>query len=205
MLDLPPPVPAIEYSIASRGISKGLAQTTGPQMLARGELGFGKLFLGAYAKNIDSLSVEGEAVAVAGIRTKAGKFDLSASAAWKRSIEPVPGADANALELNASVARKLGPLTPKLSLIWSPDDLGSTGRSLFAEASAAYRLTPTLSASLAAARRERTGGVDYTAWNAGLAWNAHKKITFDLRYYDTDGGRSYPFRARGVVTARVKL
>ena len=205
MPDLPPPVPQIEFSLASRGMSKWLAQTTGPQALVRGELDFGKIYVGGYAKNVDSSTSDGEAGLSIGVRTSAGGFDLAASATWKLAIDPSPGSDSQALELGASAARKLGRLTPRLSVVWSPDDLGGTRRTVFAEAGASYKLASTLTASAALGRRERGGGPDYYAWNAGLAWSPAKPITLDARYYDTDGGDAQPFRARGVATARVRF
>ena len=205
MPDLPPPVPQIEFSLASRGMSKGLAQTTGPQVLVRGELGFGRVYAGGYAKNVDSSTADGEAGLSLGLRTKAADFDLAASATLKLAIDPSPGSDSQALELGASAARKLGRLTPRLSVVWSPDDLGGTRRTVFAEAGASYKLASTLTASAALGRRERGGGPDYYAWNAGLAWSPAKPITLDARYYDTDGGDAQPFRARGVATARVRF
>jgi uncharacterized protein (TIGR02001 family) len=205
MLDLPPPVPAIEFNIASTGMSKGVAQTQGPQALVRGELGFGHLYLGAYAKNVTSTSADGEAGASIGVRTKAAGFDIAASAGWKRAIDPASGSDVNALEVSAALSRKLGKFTPRLSMVWSPDDVGSTGRTMFTEAGVSYRLAATLSASAAVGRRERTGGADYTAWNAGVAWNPDKHLTLDARYYDTDGGDTHPFKARAVVSARLKF
>jgi hypothetical protein len=204
MLDLPPPVPAIEFNLSSRGISKGLAQTKGPQLLARGELGFGRVYLGAYAKNVTSSSAEGEAGALVGVRTSAAGFDLAASAAWKRAIDPAPGSDVNALEVNGTISRK-GRVTPKLSITWSPDDVGSTGRTVFAEGGVSYKIASAWTASAAVGRRERSGGPDYTAWNAGLAWSPAKPITLDLRYYDTDHGDEQPYRARVVAAARVRF
>jgi hypothetical protein len=205
MLDLPPPVPAIEFNLATRGISKGLAQTKGPQLLVRGELASGHLFFGAYAKNVTSTSSDGEAGLSVGLRATAAGLDVAASATWKRAIDPAAGSDANALEVSTSASRRFGRLTPKLSAVWSPNDLGSTGRTLFAEAGMSYRLVKALSASAALGRRQRTGGPDYTAWNAGFAWSYGKRLTLDARYYDTDGGSAQPYRARVVLAARLKL
>ena len=205
MLDLPPPVPAIEFNLASRGMSKGIAQTKGPQALVRGELAFGHLVVGAYAKNVTSASAEGEAGLSLGLRGTLSGFDLAASAAWKRAIDPAPGSDTNALEVAGSVSRRIGRWTPRASLVWSPDDVGGTGRTLFAEAGLVYRLTKTATASAALGRRDRTGGADYTAWNAGLSWTPSKHLSVDARYYDTDGGSAQPYRARVVVAARIKL
>jgi hypothetical protein len=202
---LPPPVPAIEFNLSSTGMSKGIAQTTGPQFLGRGEIAFGTLFIGAYAKNVDSSTADGEAAALVGVRTKAAGFDLTASAAWKRAIDPARGSDANALEIAAAAARKIGRVTPRLAIIWSPDDVGGTRRTLFAEAGASYRVSAAVQASAALGRRQRGAGADYTAWNAGLTWTPLKQVSMDLRYYDTNGGHSQPFRARAVASARVKF
>lgn len=205
MPDLPPPVPAIEFVLSSTGMSKGLAQTDGPQLLMRGELAFGRIYVGGYAKNVDSSTSDGEAQAILGLRTKAAGFDVALAAGWKLAIDPAPGSDANALEVQGSVSRKMGRLTPRLAITWSPDDVGSTGRTVFAETGAGYRLTKTLSASAAVGRRERTGGDDYTAWNAGFAWAPVKQLTLDARYYDTNGGDAFAFKPRVVVSGRVKF
>jgi hypothetical protein len=205
MPGLAAPVPIIEFNLSSTGMSKGVAQTTGPQLLARGELAFGALFVGGFAKNVDSASSKGEAAALIGVRTKATGLDLAASAAWKHAIDPAPGSDANALELSASAGRRVGRVTPRVSVIWSPDDLGGTRDTLFAEAGASYRLSANLSASAAFGRRRRGGGPDYSAWNAGLIWNPVKRLSMDLRYYDTDAGDAQPFRARAVLSVRARF
>lgn len=205
MPDLPPPVPVIEINLASTGMSKGLAQTTGPQFLARSELGFGPIYVGAYVKNVTSPTTDGETGGLLGVRTKAGTVDLAASAAVKRAIDAAAGSDATALELSGAISRKFGALTPRMSVVWSPDDLGSTGRSVFAEAGASYAVRKGIAISAAVGRRERTGAPDYTAWNAGIVWNPLKPVTIDLRYYDTNGGNTQPFRARAVLSARIRV
>ena len=202
---LAPPVPTIEFNLASTGMSKGIAQTKGPQFLARGELAFGPVFVGSYIKNVDSSTSDAEAAALVGVRTRAAGFDLVASAAWKRAVDPAQGSDRNALEVSASANRKMGRITPRLSVVWSPDDLGGTRSTVFAEAGASYRFSRTLSASAAVGRRQRGGGSDYDAWNAGLSWDGLKPLSIDLRYYDTDAGNAQPFRARAVLSARARF
>jgi hypothetical protein len=205
MAALPPPVPVIEFTLASTGMSKGIAQTTGPQFLARGELGVGAIYVGGYIKNVDASTSDAEAAALVGVRTKAAGFDLAASAAWKRAVDPAPGSDRNALEVSAAASRKFGRVTPKVSVVWSPDDLGGTRSTVFAEAGASYRFSPMFSASAAFGHRTRGGGADYNAWNAGLTWDGLKPLSIDLRYYDTDGGSAQPFRARAVLSARARF
>jgi hypothetical protein len=205
MLDLPPPDPGIEIVLASRGISKGLAQTEGPQLLARPEIAFGPVYVGAYAKNVSSPTLDGEAGPVIGFRTGAAAFDLSGSATWKLAVAPVGAVDDQALELAAAVSRRVGALTPRVSVVWSPDDLGSTGRTVFAEAGASWRSGPTtVSATLG--RRERDGGPDYSAWNAGASYAVAGRFTLDLRYYDTDrSGIGEPFHSRLVASVRARF
>jgi hypothetical protein len=197
--------PSLELILASRGMSKGLAQTTGPQYQARGELPFGHFFVGAYAKNIDSATSKGEAGATVGVCTKAGGFDLALSATWKRALSPAKGFDKDALEVSGSVARKMGAFTPKMSIVWSPDDLGGTRRSTFVEAGTSYALRKTVAVSAAIGWRQRSGAPDYTAWNAGLSWTPDPHWLFEARYYDTDGGSTEPYRARGVVAAHLRF
>jgi hypothetical protein len=84
------PDPSLEIIVASTGMSKGIAQTTGAQWLARGELALGHFYVGSYAKNVDSATSKGEAAALAGVRTKAAGFDFNLSAAWKRALSAAP-------------------------------------------------------------------------------------------------------------------
>lgn len=205
MFDLPPPDPGIEITVASRGYSKGLAQTEGPQVLVRPEVAFGPLFVGAYAKNVSSPTSDGEAGAAVGVRTRAGGFDLSASATLKFALAPENGLDDEAVEFNAAASRRFGVVTPRLSVIWSPDDLGGTRNTVFAEAGLALRLPADFTASAAYARRERDGGPDYGAFNAGVSHTLAGHLTLDLRWYDTDRsdiGEPYRGRLVGSVRAR---
>jgi len=202
---LPPPVPSIEFNLSSTGMSKGIAQTDGPQLLVRGELSFGAFYVGAYGKNVTSPIEDGEGGPLVGVQLTEGGFNLNASLAWKHAINAAPGTDANALEVSGSIGHPIGRLQPRISIVWSPDDLGGTGRTVFAEAGASYPLGKAITASAAVARRQRIGGDDYTAWNAGLSWNPYKPLSIDLRYYDTDHGDDQPFRPRLVLSARASF
>ena len=183
---MPPSPPTIEISIASRGISKGLSQTRGPQAVVRAELPIGPIYVAAYAKNVTSTTADGEGGLVAGIRTKVAGLNVSVSAAWRIAISPGAGTDNQSLELAGSVARKFGHFTPQLAVIWSPDDLGSTRRSIYYEASATYGITTRTSIGAAVGRRERTGGPDYSAFNVGITHKLNPHVTADLRYYGSN-------------------
>ncbi|MGQ0559791.1 MAG: hypothetical protein ACT4OE_09435 [Sphingosinicella sp.] len=186
MIDLPPPDPGIEIHLASRGVSKGLVQTDGVQLLVRPELAFGPVYVGGYAKNVTAPNFDGEAGATLGLREAAGGFDLAASATLKTLIGPVGPLDNHALELHGSLSRRFGPLTLRASLTWSPDDLGGTGESAWWEGTAQWRFRPGWQLSASAGRRERDGGADYWAWNGGITYTIVRWLSADLRWFGTD-------------------
>ena len=66
MIDLPPPDPGIEIVVASRGYSKGLAQTDGVQVRAQPELAFGPVYVAVYAKNDSDAYLVGKRLIEAG-------------------------------------------------------------------------------------------------------------------------------------------
>lgn len=203
--DLPPPDPLIEFSIASRGYSKGVAQTDDLQLVVRPEVAFGSLRIGAYAKNVASPAFDGEFGASVGYRKAFGKTELSGSAAIKHLFDPVGNVDKAALELAFAATRAVGKLKPRVSVTYSPDDLGPTGKSLYWEGGAAYQFIKQTSASAGIAIRSRDGGPDYTSFNAGLAHRLGP-FTADVRYYDTNKNNlgTY-FHRRVVVNLRARF
>ena len=101
-------------------------------------------------------------------------------------------------EFNATASRRFGRVTPRISLTYSPDDLGGTRASLYAEAGASLSLFAGASLSANIARRARDGGPDYTAFNAGASLRrSPRNLTADLRYYDTAQSRSARSTSRG--------
>src|ERR1043165_5336218 len=92
MLDLPPPAPSLEIVVASQGMSKGLRQTDGIQLVGRGELALGDVYVALLAKNVSSPVADAEAQAWLGYRTHAGGFELNASAGHPRPLRGRPAA-----------------------------------------------------------------------------------------------------------------
>src|SRR3954466_9929652 len=140
MFSPPSPDPGIEISAFSQGMSKGLRQTDGVQILVRPEIAIGSVFAGGFYKNITSRTANGEAAALVGIRRRTGGFDIAVSAAYKWNTGARAQADPDCLEFNATASRRFGRVTPRISLTWSPNDLGGTRESLYAEAGASFSL-----------------------------------------------------------------
>ena len=204
-MDLPPPVPAIEISIASRGYSKGVAQTDGAQLVVRPEVAFGNFRISAYGKNVTAVGYDIEAGLSAGYRTTVGKVEWSGSATVKRNVDADPGIDDTALELNVAATRSFGALKPRLSLTYSPDDLGSTRRSYFWEAGSAYSIGKGFGLQAGVGLRRRAGGADYTSLTAAVTKAFGKHLTGEVRLYDTSRGElGDNYDRRVVVSLRLR-
>jgi len=204
MFSLPSPDPGIEISAFSQGMSKGLRQSEGVQILVRPELAIGPLLVGASYKNVTSPTADGEAAAFIGLHRNFRGFDLAATVAYKWNTNAGRQADRDCIEFNATASRRFGRVTPRISLTWSPDDLGGTRASLYAEAGASVSLFAGASFSANIARRARDGGPDYVAFNAGASYAVTHNLTADLRYYDTAQSRLGAIYApRLVASARL--
>jgi hypothetical protein len=202
---LPPPDPAVEITIATKGMSKGLAQTDGGQIVVRGELGLGQLFVGGLAKNLADATADGEVQLLAGGRWKVRKIELTLSAAYKTWVDP-QSTDSEAAEIGMTASRPFGPVTPRFQLIYSPDDLGSTDYSIYAEGGLAWKLSKTLQISANVGRRKRGNGIEYTAGNVGMAFAMNRNFTAEVRFYDTDQNDAGDnFKHRLVALMRAKF
>ena len=183
--NLPPPDPSIEFSIASRGYSKDVAQTDGAQVVVRPEIAFGNLRIGSYAKNVTSPDLDGEVGALVGYKKSFGNTELSGSAAFKHVINGNPAVGKAALELVGALTQTIGRFKPRVSLTYSPDDLGSTAETAYWEAGGSYQFGKKTSASAGIGVRRRNGGPDYTSFSAGVTRTLVGPLTAEIRYYDT--------------------
>lgn len=200
--DLPPPDPGVEIVLATHGMSKGIAQTDGPQIIGRGFVRFGDVQAGVQWKNISSASSSGEGSAFVSASRKLGSLQLTGGIAYKIQTGVRGRSDSGAWEFTGSASRKFGPVTARINAVFSPDDLGSARRSLFVEGGPAVQLARGWTASAALGHRSRVGGTDYTAWNAGIG-RAFGPVQVDLRYYDTNRADAAIYRARVVASARI--
>lgn len=206
MFDLPPPDPSIEFVLASRGYSKGLAQTDGAQALVRGEVEIGALFVAAQWKNVDSSGANGEAHFQVGAGGDVRGFTFEAAIGYKRLTGLPSSADEDAFEFTGSASLAFGPVTPRIALTFSFDELGATRQSLYAEAGASLRVAPRTRLSAHVGRRERSGGDDYTAFNAGISHQIGEHVTAELRWHDSaQSARGDAYEPRAVASLRVRF
>ena len=206
MFDLPPPDPGIEFVVASRGMSKGIAQTEGPQALVRPYAQMGPVQVGSQWKNLSSPVAGGEASAFVNVAPKLGKFQLNIGAAYKLLTGVNGPTDNKSWEFTGNITRKFGKLSLRVAAIYSPDDLGGAKRSIFVEGGPTLEIGKTTRLSAAIGRRERVNGDDYTAFNAGIAKTIFKGVTIDARFYGTNRSNLGDFfEDRAVISARLSF
>ena len=206
MFDFPPPDPGIEFVVASRGMSKGIAQTEGPQALIRPNVQIGPVQIAAQWKNLSSPVAGGEASLILGVAPKIGQFQLNGSVAYKLLTGVNGPTDNKSWEFAGNISRKFGKLGLRVAAIYSPDDLGSAERSLFVEGGPTFEIGKSTRVSGSIGRRDRVNGDDYTAWNAGIARTLFKGMTLDARYYGTNQSDLGEFlEDRLVVSARMSF
>jgi len=206
MWDLPPPDPGIEILIASRGISKGIAQTDGIQIVPKAFVQLGQVQIGGQWKNITSPVADGEAAAFVNYAPKLGAFQLALGAAYKFQTNVIGNPDHDAFEFTAGASRKIGKAGFRTSAVFSPDDIGGSRRSLYLEAGPSFDLDGSTRLSANIGRRSRVAGLNYTSFNAGVSKTFAKKVTVDVRYYDTAQGElGEIYDDRFVVSARLAL
>jgi hypothetical protein len=203
---MPPIESRVDIVIASRGMSRGIADTRGPQVVVRAEVEVGALYVAGFIKNLSSNTSKGLANGMIGFRTDIAGFQLGGRIAYKQLVAAGGSADAAALELGGSLFRRKGPLTGMVSYTWSPDDLNRTGQSHFVEGTAGYKVSRLLIASATIAHRERKGGIDYNAFNVGFTAPINRVISIDIRYYDTSRRElGHPYQRQLSLSGKLTL
>ena len=206
MIDFPPLDPGIEVVVASRGMSKGVAQTEGPQLVAKPFVQMGPVQVGAQWKNLSSATAGGESSLFANVAPKLAGFQMNLGVAYKMQTGVTEPTDDKSWEFTGNITRKFGKPSLRLAAVYSPDDLGSAERSLFVEGGPTLEIGKTTRLSAAIGRRDRVNGDDYTAFNAGIAKTLFKGAILDARFYGTN--RSHLgefFEDRVVVSARMSF
>lgn len=161
----------------------------------------GLFYAGPGIETIDDHGSPFELNAVAGVRPYVQGFDLNFSLAYRWRADTNSGIDDDEIELTADASRSIGPASARLRVQYSPDGGSRADQATWVEARLGWDLTPRLNASGAVGRRERQGGVDYTGWNLGVAYDLTDRAQIDVRYHGTDADSQGREWDDGVVAA----
>lgn len=204
MIVFPPLDPGIELVVSSRGMSKGIEQTTDElQVIPKLYVQSGDFQAGVQWKNVTSAAADGEGAAFVNATRKLGPFQITAGAAYKFQTNAVRGGDSDSWEFTGGATYKSGKLSLKLSAVYSPDDLGGASRSLYLEGGPSFDLTKTLRISANVGRRSRVNAPNYTSFNLGATKTIIRGFALDVRYYGTNrGDLGKVYHRRAIVSGR---
>ena len=185
-------------------MSKGTAQSTGPQTVLRPQLTLDRVFVAAYAKNISTPENGWEAAAIIGTKRRLAEVDWTVSVSFKTLLGmSASDVDRDAVEVALAGSRKFGSLSAQATIYLTPNELGSTGRSFYGEANLSLPVTRTLNLVGALGVRTRELGPGYTSASAGVSKTVTQNVRAELRYFCTNKrelGAAY--RGRVVVALR---
>ena len=204
-MGLPPPVPGFEMFVASQGMSEGLSQTTGAQIIPRVTLRMGEVQLCAQWRNISSPIANGIAAFFVKWSHRSDNSQVELAALYRVRTDAPAGVDRNAWEFDGSFRHSFGKVGVRAIAEYSPKEF-EAGQSLYVELGPTLQIAKTTIISLNAGRRERGGAPDYSTFNAGVTRLVGRKLSVDARVYATDHPeRGSRYRTRLVVSARVIL
>lgn len=204
MLDLPPLDPAIEITVASRGMSQGTAQTKGSQLVGRATIQIGDVQIGGQWKNLTSPAADGVAMVFVTATQRRGSLRLNLSAAYKFQTGVHRKTDSDGFEFTSAVNHSFGRVELRGSVAYSPDDVGKTRQSFYFEGGPTIHIGKSTRLVANIGRREQDGSPDYTSFNAGISRTVLKGLTIEARYYGTTrGGLGEAYQGRAVISARL--
>ena len=202
---LPPPDPGFEISLASRGVSQGVVQTDGVQIIPRAFVRIGAVQIGAQWKNVSNPSASGVAALFLRANQTFGETQIDARAAYRIRTGTQASADIGAWEFSGGASRRFGRLGLRINAEYSPKDFES-GQSLYLEWGSTVDVGQATTISANLGRRERDRGPDYTSFNAGISRLFQQRLLLDGRYHRTNRSELGPrFQGRLVFSARLSF
>lgn len=195
----------VQLGVASEYTGKGLGKSAGdPSVNGAVEVSHGAFYGSVFASTAKlSQGSDAEIITALGWRPKAAgvAFDLQV---MNRDLPGTrAGVDANYWEYQADASRKIGPVSTRLRVNYSPDGFAATREAWWIELQGAVAVGPRTRLSAAMADRRAEGGAEYAAWNLGVKHGLTDGLAVDLRWYDTDSralGENYDGRLVGALT-----
>jgi uncharacterized protein (TIGR02001 family) len=195
-----------QVGVASEYMGKGIGKSDGPSINGKVGVEFGNAYASVFVSSADlSSGAHAEIVSVVGYTLDVGEFDVDLSVVNRDQQGARPGFDGNFWEYEATVGRKIGPVSTKLKVNYTPDGSGNTREAWWIEATAAINLNDATQLSAGVGDRTADGGAEYTAWNVGVRRKLTNQVSLDVRYYDTDQhvrGDAYDARVVAALSFR---
>lgn len=191
-----------QVGVATEYVGKGLGKSDEhPSIFGSVEVEGGDFYANAFASSADlSAGAHAEVIIAAGYRSEFAGFDFDISVMNRDLPGSNPGYDANYWEYQADASRKLGPVSTRLRVNYTPDGAGGTQEAWWIELQGGVAIDGKTKATIAVADRSADGGAEYVAWNAGVKRKLTDNLALDIRWYDTDGhnfGEPYEGRLVG--------
>ncbi len=178
--------------VSSDYIYRGVSQTMeNPQVYGAVDLAIGKIgYAGVWASNIDfGDGTDAEIDVYGGIRPKLGNVTFDLGLIYAAYLGQPEGTHGNFVEAKIAASTAFGAATLGASINYSPEFYGKTGEAFYYEITGSVPIAGTgLTIGGALGRQTVHKSPSYTTWNAGASYPL-KKITLDLRYYDTKGDK----------------
>jgi uncharacterized protein (TIGR02001 family) len=188
-------------ALTSDYVFRGVSQTSeNPAISAGVDATFGSFYAGGWASNVDfGDDTDAEVDVYGGWRSELSGWTVDlGGVAYLYTGQP-DSADYDYVELKAAASRAVGPATLGVAAYWSPDFFGaSEDEATYVEANAAFTPADRWTVSAAVGRQWVSSDLDYTTWNAGVAFALTDHLALDVRYHDTDQhdfGDAYGARA----------
>jgi hypothetical protein len=204
LLGLPPVDPGFELLAASHGMSEGLLQTNGPQVIPRATVRMDAVQLGAQWRNISSPIARGIAAFFVKYSLKRGTTQVELALFDRYRTGAKGPVERQAWEIDGALRHSFGRVGLRVIGEYSPREF-EAGQSLYVEGGPNVQIAKGASLSANVGRRQRTGAPDYTTFNAGLT-QVTGAVSLDARLYGTNHReRGTRYETRLIVSARVTL
>jgi uncharacterized protein (TIGR02001 family) len=203
---------AVNVGAATDYVFRGVDQAAGRGQVFGGvDASYRELYLGAYTSNVrfsrfGDPRANQEIDLYGGWRSELHGYEVDLGLIYYGYVRQARGAHDDFGEASARIGRSIGPVSGALWVHYSPEFRGRTGQAWYSEATAAYALTPAVTASAVLGRQTIERGTDYTTWNLGAGWSFAPHLALDVRYWDTDRhGLGQPYRAKLVAGVKASF
>lgn len=195
----------VELGVASQYVGKGLGKSGGdPSVNGEVEVSTGQVYASVFASSAEtSQGSHAEVITAVGWRPEFAGFAFDVQVMNRDLPGARDGVDENYWEYQADVSRKLGPVSTRLRVNYSPDGFAATREAWWVELQGGVALDGATRLTVAVADRSADGGAEYLAWNAGVKRKLTDRLAVDVRWYDTDShvlGENYEGRLVGALS-----